>query len=258
MTFRRVAVSLLGPGQSPVLPFVCCVESLRSDGRCGLCCCWCQFRASAASSWCTGVALVVAGVVLRSFLPTPLRILVVHHVLRCVCVCVRPNCSNPPRVVQVVRHLHPRAAMCSCPMYSISERGARSITRTFMVSAGVVRTSAGGACSFVVDAVSCALQWWHGWLRCARPPFARMCRHIQTPHPHPNSALHTLLLLTKGPHEGLRTTEPTKNKANRRAHKMSQLSNLTDPSPKTWPTWPPNITGLRGKVGKRGRLTLPV
>ena len=35
VTFRRVVVSLRGPGQSPVLPSACCVGSLRSDGRCG-------------------------------------------------------------------------------------------------------------------------------------------------------------------------------------------------------------------------------
>ena len=37
VTFRLVVVSLRGPGQSPVLPFACCVGSLRSGGRCGRC-----------------------------------------------------------------------------------------------------------------------------------------------------------------------------------------------------------------------------
>ena len=37
VTFRRVVVSLRGPGQSPVLPFACCVGSLLSVGRCS---CW--------------------------------------------------------------------------------------------------------------------------------------------------------------------------------------------------------------------------
>ena len=37
VTFRRVAVSFRGPGQSPVPPFACCVGSLLSDGRGGLC-----------------------------------------------------------------------------------------------------------------------------------------------------------------------------------------------------------------------------
>ena len=48
LTFRRVAVSVRGPGQSPVLPFACCVGSMLSDGRCGLCSLWCCFRISGA------------------------------------------------------------------------------------------------------------------------------------------------------------------------------------------------------------------
>ena len=48
VTFRRVAVSLRGPGQSPVLPFACCVGSLRSDGRCGRCSRRCRFRVRGA------------------------------------------------------------------------------------------------------------------------------------------------------------------------------------------------------------------
>ena len=50
VTFRRVVVSLRGPGQSPVLPFACCVGSLRSVGRCGRCSCWCPFRVRGAQS----------------------------------------------------------------------------------------------------------------------------------------------------------------------------------------------------------------
>ena len=42
VTFRRVVAPLRGPGQSPVLPFACCVGSLRSVGRCGRCSCWCR------------------------------------------------------------------------------------------------------------------------------------------------------------------------------------------------------------------------
>ena len=45
VTFRLVVAPLRGPGQSPVLPFACCVGSLRSVGRCGRCSCWCRFRA---------------------------------------------------------------------------------------------------------------------------------------------------------------------------------------------------------------------
>ena len=44
VTFRLVVAPLRGPGQSPVLPFACCVGSLRSVGRCGRCSCWCRFR----------------------------------------------------------------------------------------------------------------------------------------------------------------------------------------------------------------------
>ena len=49
VTFRLVVVPLRGPGQSPVLPFACCVGSLRSVGRCGRwCSCWCCFRVRGA------------------------------------------------------------------------------------------------------------------------------------------------------------------------------------------------------------------
>ena len=48
VTFHRVAVSLGGPGQSTVLPFACCVRSLRSVGRCSLCFCWCRLRVGGA------------------------------------------------------------------------------------------------------------------------------------------------------------------------------------------------------------------
>ena len=37
VTFRLVVAPLRGPGRSPVLPFACCVGSLLSVGRCGLC-----------------------------------------------------------------------------------------------------------------------------------------------------------------------------------------------------------------------------
>ena len=47
VTFRRVVAPLRGPGRSPVLPFACCVGSLRSVGRCGRCSCGCRFRVRA-------------------------------------------------------------------------------------------------------------------------------------------------------------------------------------------------------------------
>ena len=54
VTFRRVVVPLRGPGQSPVLPFACCVGSLRSVGRCS---CWCRCRVRGAPSLvCRGCA----------------------------------------------------------------------------------------------------------------------------------------------------------------------------------------------------------
>ena len=57
VTFRRVVAPLRGPGQSPVLPFACCVASLRSVGRCGRCSCWCRFRVRGAQSLvCWGCA----------------------------------------------------------------------------------------------------------------------------------------------------------------------------------------------------------
>ena len=57
VTFRRVAVSLRGPGQSPLLPFACCVSALRSVGRCSRCSCWCRFRVRGAQwSVCWGCA----------------------------------------------------------------------------------------------------------------------------------------------------------------------------------------------------------
>ena len=48
VTFRRVVVALRGPGQSPVLPFACCVGSLCSVGRCGRCSCGCRFHVRGA------------------------------------------------------------------------------------------------------------------------------------------------------------------------------------------------------------------
>ena len=50
VTFRRVVAPLRGPGQSPALPFACCVGSLRSVGRCGRCSRWCRFRVRGAQS----------------------------------------------------------------------------------------------------------------------------------------------------------------------------------------------------------------
>ena len=48
VTFRLVVAPLRGPGQSPVLPFACCVGLLLSVGRRGRCSCWCRFRVRGA------------------------------------------------------------------------------------------------------------------------------------------------------------------------------------------------------------------
>ena len=57
VTFRRGVAPLRGPGQSPGLPFACCVGSLRSVGRCGRCSRWCRFRVRGAPSLvCRGCA----------------------------------------------------------------------------------------------------------------------------------------------------------------------------------------------------------
>ena len=39
VTFRRLVVSLRGPGQSPVVPSACCIGLLLSVARCGRCSC---------------------------------------------------------------------------------------------------------------------------------------------------------------------------------------------------------------------------
>ena len=57
VTFRLVVVPLRGPGQSPVLPFACCVGLLLSASRCGWCSCWCRFRIRGAQQLvCWGCA----------------------------------------------------------------------------------------------------------------------------------------------------------------------------------------------------------
>ena len=121
MTFRRVVVSLRGPGRSPVLPFACCVGSLCSVGRCGRCSCRVSFPRSQSPvvgvpglCWMwrdvpfacqrlpvvgvLGVVLVVAGVVSLLSLSTRLCPQAVHSLPRSVSVCVRPRCPAPPAV----------------------------------------------------------------------------------------------------------------------------------------------------------------
>ena len=127
VAFCRVAVSVRGPGQSPVLPFACCVGSLRSVGRCGRCSRWCRFRVSGAQSlayW--GLCLLLRGSFYGFCLYTPPpRSGRPPHCLAAF-PCVRgPKAPPPPRVVLVVRPLPHRAAMCVRPNHSISARGTR-------------------------------------------------------------------------------------------------------------------------------------
>ena len=58
VTFRRVVASLRG--QSPVLPFACCVESLRSVGRCSLSPAGVVSAFAEPAGWCAGAVLDVA------------------------------------------------------------------------------------------------------------------------------------------------------------------------------------------------------
>ena len=71
MTFRWVAVSLRGPGQSPARPFACCVGSLRSVGLCGRCSCWCRFRVRGVPGLCWMWRDVPLGVSGAQWLPLP-------------------------------------------------------------------------------------------------------------------------------------------------------------------------------------------
>ena len=96
-------------------------------------------------------------------------------------VCMRPNCATPPCVVLVVHHLPPHVAMCARHMVHMG------IARTFMFSAGVVCTSTGGTCSFVVDAgvmrAPMVTRVVHATLCPRRCPWfflARFCRRFLT------------------------------------------------------------------------------
>ena len=55
MTFRLVVAPLRGPGQSPVLPFACCVGLLLSGAFAGVVSAFAE-----PSSWCVGAVLNVA------------------------------------------------------------------------------------------------------------------------------------------------------------------------------------------------------
>ena len=168
VTFRRVAVSLRGPGQSPVLPFACCV------GCCVLSAAAAAARAGVISAfaeprgWCAGAVLVAAGAVCALAVPSSWRTggcagccgvqltvfaahapPVAHNLVRCVPVCVRPRCPTPPHVEPAVH-----------PLRSTTLWVARA-TRSSMVAgsvrfAGGVRSAmvdVGGVCACVVSGV---------------------------------------------------------------------------------------------------------
>ena len=124
VTARQVAVSLRGPGQSPILPFACCVASILSDGRCGWCSLRCRFRISGAQYGAHWVRAGCCGGCLRVLLPTPLHVWAVRHMPPRVSLCVRSHCSTPPHGVLVV-HMPPRVALYVRSDYSTFPRGAR-------------------------------------------------------------------------------------------------------------------------------------
>ena len=71
---HRVAVSLRGPGRSPVLPFACCVETLHFVGRCGRCFYWRRFRIRGAQwSVCLGLCWLCAGALCSLAVPSSWR-----------------------------------------------------------------------------------------------------------------------------------------------------------------------------------------
>ena len=73
VTFRRVVTPLRGPGQSPILPFACCVRSMRSVGSAAAACVPDGVVSTLAgpSGWRTGGCAGCCGGGLRSLLPTP-------------------------------------------------------------------------------------------------------------------------------------------------------------------------------------------
>ena len=149
VTFRRAAVSLRGPGQSPFLPFACCVGLLRSDGRRGLCSfCGVASAFAGPSSWRTGgcagccggrFSVLAAHSAPHSGRPPPASLCVRGHVVRravgpsrgpgqspvrrfagCVSDGPRGPCSVPPHRqsnYQVAQscHTRPRAVLIEKP-----------------------------------------------------------------------------------------------------------------------------------------------
>ena len=111
VTFRRVVVSLRGPGQSPAAagapasvsafaePSSWCAGAVLNVAGCAVC------ASAAPSSWRTGGCAGCCGGRLTVFaVPTHLRPQAVHNLPRCVSMCVRPRCPVPPGVVPAVHH----------------------------------------------------------------------------------------------------------------------------------------------------------
>ena len=119
------------------------------------------------NSWRSGVVLVGS----RS-LPTPIHIVVICHMPRRVSVCMRCNCTTLLSSWSCAPYIPAlRCALGPCtPCLHVVHVGT---VRTFMVSVGVVHTSAGGVCSLVVGA---------GVLRHPPPP-----RATPTPPGQPGS-----------------------------------------------------------------------
>ena len=119
VTFRRVAVSLRGPGQSPARPFACCAGHCVLSAAAACVPAVVVFALAEPSSWRTGVVLIAAGVGGRPLLPTPLRILVIHcrHEVPQVAVSSRgPGQSPILPCACYARSLYSngRCGLCSC------------------------------------------------------------------------------------------------------------------------------------------------
>ena len=116
-----------------------------------------------------GVVPVVAGFVLRSLLPTPLRILVVHHMPRRASACVRPSCSTP----SACRAGHPPPASPWRRKPHVLHPGAWC-TWALRAPAWPPRASC------APPRVARAPLWWHGWFarHCARAPSSLVLPHL--------------------------------------------------------------------------------
>ena len=81
------------------------------------------------------------------------------------------------------------------------------IARTFMISVGVARTSAGGVRSCVVAWVVCAARWLHRGPSFVPPQFCGGFLPFQSPTPPPPGALWNGLRPMEGEHAAPRTCQ---------------------------------------------------